>query len=83
MLPARDLVTVRDLGPRLHRAGINTLSEGFFINPRNPQYNYETWKRDYDSSIAPEWRLAKANNFHVLATGDEVCETLEVKRGGR
>ena len=75
-LPARELLLVRDLAPQLHRAGINTLSEGFFMNPRNRHYSYTSWKQYYDNAIAPEWSFAKAHNFHVLATGDEVCRNI-------
>ena len=75
-LPPHELVSVRNLGVQLHHAGVNTLSEGFFTNPRNREYSFEAWKRDFDSSIAPEWTLAKTNDFHVLATGDEVCRNI-------
>jgi hypothetical protein len=57
----------------VHRSGVNTISEGFYQNPRDIGSTFASWQWFYDTIIAPKWAFAKANNFHIFATGDEVC----------
>jgi hypothetical protein len=56
----------------VQQAGINTISEGFYSNPRDLNRDYAAWQGFYDYLIAPDWKFARDNGLHVLATGDEV-----------
>jgi hypothetical protein len=60
----------------VHKSGVNTISEGFYQNPRDIGATFASWQWFYDTFIAPRWAFAKANNFHILATGDEVCRNI-------
>jgi hypothetical protein len=76
MLSARDMISQPTLLSQLQQAGINTLSEGFYLNPRNLRASYIDWVRYYNSNVAPEWNFARMHHFHVLAMGDEVCRNI-------
>jgi hypothetical protein len=75
-LPANALAASPSLLSAIEDSGINTLSEGFYINPYDITYSFSNWLWLYNYLIAPEWEFAKANNFHVLATGDEICRNI-------
>jgi len=75
-LSARDVMSQPTLLWQLKQAGVNTLSEGFYQNPRNLQATYLDWVRNYNANVAPEWDFARIHHFHVLATGDEVCRDI-------
>src|SRR5208337_1368472 len=55
ILQPSDLETHASMVAAVRLAGINTLSCGFYLNPRNITYDYSTWQSIYDSSIAPRW----------------------------
>jgi hypothetical protein len=57
-------------------AGINTLSQGFYSNPRNLTASFDNWRRTYDASFGRDWLFARQHAFHILATGDEVCRNI-------
>jgi hypothetical protein len=61
------------LVPLLKAAGINTVSQGFYINPRGVGADLSKWRAHYDSTRGAEWQWAKANGFHVYAVGDDVA----------
>lgn len=58
------------------RAGVNTLSRGFYQNVQNINTSFADWKQGYDATIAPDWDFAKANGFHVLPAGDDVARNI-------
>lgn len=60
----------------VQQAGINTVSEGFYRNPRDTTTPYVNWKWFYDNYIAPDWKFARDHGLHILATGDEVCRNI-------
>ena len=76
MLSARDMMSQPPLLSQLQQAGVNTLSEGFYLNPRNLLASYSDWVKYYNANVAPEWNFARMHHFHVLATGDEVCRNI-------
>jgi Bacterial Ig domain len=75
-LQASDLRDNRSLLEAIHSAGINTLSQGFYSNPRNIDADYGKWRQYYDTYIAPAWSFAAKHGMHILATGDEVCRNI-------
>lgn len=75
-LEASDLSKNSNLLRGVRKAGINTISQGFYSNPRNLHRSYSAWREDYDAHIAPAWSFAAKNGFHILATGDEVCRNI-------
>ncbi|HVB57247.1 MAG TPA: hypothetical protein VNE63_12600 [Candidatus Acidoferrales bacterium] len=60
----------------VQQSGINTISEGFYVNPRDVEMPYSVWQQYYDAYVAPDWTYAAAHNLHILAVGDEVCRTI-------
>jgi hypothetical protein len=60
----------------VRRAGINTLSRGFYANPRNVHADYQAWMKSFYGSTAPDWLFARDNGFHILGTGDEVARNI-------
>jgi hypothetical protein len=75
-LQASDLSSNPDLLRRVREAGINAISQGFYSNPRKLDYSYDSWRKDYDTNVAPAWSFAARNHLHILATGDEVCRNI-------
>jgi hypothetical protein len=75
-LEAGDLWSDPTLLRAVQNAGINSISEGFYRNPRNTRANYAQWQREFDLLVKPGWRFAKEHQLHVLATGDEVCRNI-------
>lgn len=75
-LEASDLWSDPDLLRSVQDAGINSLSEGFYRNPRNLRANYADWQREFDLLVTRRWKFAKENRLHILATGDEVCRNI-------
>lgn len=55
------------------RAGVNTLTLGFYLNPRNLKAGISQWISMYDSAIAPQWRWAAQHGYHLYVTGDEIA----------
>ncbi len=56
----------------LKNAGINTLTEGIYRNPRSNSQDLATWKSNYDANSAADWRWAASNGFHLLLGGDDI-----------
>ncbi len=54
------------------RAGINTLYEGFYSNPRNLQASLGQWESSYDATLASRWVWAARHGYHLYAMGDEI-----------
>jgi hypothetical protein len=73
VLQPEDLKKNRDLAREVKKAGVNTLSRGFYPNPRNLLADYQSWRRSYDSGVLPDWQFARDNGFHIVATGDDVA----------
>jgi hypothetical protein len=73
VLQPEDLKKNPDLAREAKRAGVNTLSRGFYLNPRNLRADYNSWRTSYDNNVRPDWQFARNNGFHILATGDEVA----------
>jgi hypothetical protein len=57
-------------------AGINTISQGFFWNPRNLDISFNDWKSKFEGDSLKDWHFVSANALHVWATGDEVCRRI-------
>jgi hypothetical protein len=68
-----DVATDERLRNLIMSSGVNTLSQGFYPNPRNLDTNYAVWQKSYDSTYGQKWRAAKAMGFHIVATGDDIC----------
>jgi len=60
----------------VNRAGVNTLSRGFYQNVPDIQTSFSDWKQGYDATVVPDWAWAKANGFHVLPAGDDVARNI-------
>ncbi len=73
VLQPSDLKTDPKLVSEVKRAGINTLSRGFYINPRNIGADYAGWQRSFYDGTVPDWIFARDHGFHIFATGDEVA----------
>ena len=58
------------------RAGVNTLSRGFYQNVQDIKTSFADWKQGYDANVVPDWEFAKANGFHVLPAGDDVARNI-------
>ena len=56
----------------LRSAGINTLTQGIYRNPRSATENLTAWKSDYDGNNTVYWKWAADNGFHLLFTGDDI-----------
>ena len=61
---------------QVNLAGVNTLSRGFYQNVQDIKTTFADWKQGFDALIAPDWAWAKANNFHVLPTGDDIARNI-------
>jgi hypothetical protein len=75
-LTARSLEVNARLLSSIKQSGVNTISQGFFSNPRNVKAGYLNWVRSYNDSFARDWAFAKQHGLHILATGDEVCRNI-------
>ena len=73
VLQPSDLKADPKLVSEVKRAGVNTLSRGFYLNPRNIRADYAGWQRSFYDSTVPDWIFARDHGFHILATGDEVA----------
>ena len=76
VLQSTDLMRNPDLLAAVRQAGINSISQGFYTNPRDTTVAFDTWRQNYDATIAPAWSFAAKNGLHILATGDEVCRNI-------
>jgi len=72
-LEAEEMIGNPGLTQTIQSSGVNSISEGFYLNPRNTNATYQDWLSYYDQYIAPDWQFAALNGFHIIATGDEVC----------
>lgn len=61
------------LAPLLKAGGINTLSQGFYNNPRDLSATYLSWRVGYDLTFGAQWAWAKNNGFHIYAAGDDMA----------
>jgi hypothetical protein len=59
----------------LQSAGVNTLSQGIYSNPRNTTQDLASWKSYYDSNYTNAFNWAANNGFHLLLTGDDVTRS--------
>ena len=73
LVEPRLLASYPELAAATHDAGVNTLQEGIFPNPRNLSTTFAQWQSYYDSSYVTQWQYAADNGFHVLATGDDIA----------
>ncbi len=73
VLQSSDLAGSASLLAAVKQAGINSISQGFYINPRDTSTDLASWEQTYDATVAPAWSFAANNGLHILATGDEVC----------
>lgn len=73
VLQPSDLRTDPKLVSEVKLAGVNTLSRGFYMNPRNLRADYAGWQRSFYDSTVPDWIFARDHGFHIFATGDEVA----------
>jgi hypothetical protein len=76
VLQPSDLRGNAKLTAEVKRAGVNTLSRGFYANPRNLHADYHAWVKSFYASTAPDWLFARDNGFHIFATGDEVARNI-------
>lgn len=53
------------------RAGLNTVSFGFYLNPRSTSIAYTDWKSLQDRLLTSRIKRAKDEGFHIIATGDD------------
>ena len=60
----------------LKAAGINTLSQGIYSNPRTITQDFAAWKSQYDSHYAQSFDWAAAHGFHLLLTGDDITRDM-------
>lgn len=60
----------------IRRAGVNTLQQGFYPNPRNLTKTWESWKSEYDSQFVPNWTYTATNGLHLLPSGDDVARNI-------
>jgi hypothetical protein len=60
----------------LKAAGINTLSQGIYSNPRNIAQDLATWKSQYDDHYTQSFEWAAAQGFHLLLTGDDITRSI-------
>ena len=75
-LAARFLAVNPGLLSSIKQSGVNTISQGFYSNPRNLKAGYLNWLQRYNDSLARDWAFAKEHGLHILATGDEVCRNI-------
>ncbi len=60
------------LTANLKGAGINTLTQGIYRNPRSTSQDLAAWKASYDANESGAWNWAAGNGFHLLLTGDDI-----------
>ena len=53
-------------------AGINTLSQGIYSNPRNTSQDLASWKAAYDNNYTILFNWAAQQGFSLLFTGDDI-----------
>lgn len=75
-LDPSDLQSNSALAAETKRAGINTLSRGFYMNPRSITQDYGGWQSDYDGSAGVDWTWAKNNGYHFYTMGDEIARNI-------
>jgi hypothetical protein len=75
-LAARFLAVNRELLSSILQSGTNTISQGFYPNPRILKDDYFSWLQRYNNSFARDWAFAKEHGLHILATGDDVCRNI-------
>jgi Bacterial Ig domain len=55
------------------KAGVNTVTDGFYLPSHGRTDDYVAWQNAFNSVVASKWSWAATNGFHVLATGDDLC----------
>jgi hypothetical protein len=73
VLQPSDLKADSRLLSEVKLAGVNTLSRGFYSNPRSIRGDYAGWRRSFYESTVPDWIFARDHGFHIFATGDDVA----------
>jgi hypothetical protein len=76
VLQPSDLRGKPELIAEVKRAGVNTLTRGFYDNPRNIRADYHSWVKSFYTNTAPDWIFARDNGFHVFGTGDDVARNI-------
>ncbi len=76
VLEPGDLRADPNLTAEVRRASVNTLSRGFYQNPRNLRADYQAWRKSMYDNAEPDWRFARDNGFHIFATGDDVARNI-------
>jgi hypothetical protein len=76
VLQPSDLRADPKLTAEVRRAGVNTLTRGFYANPRNLRTDYHAWVRSFYANTAPDWIFARDHGFHIFATGDDVSRNI-------
>ncbi len=76
VLQPADLRADPVLTAEVRRAGVNTLSRGFYLNPRDLRADYRAWMRSLYNSAAPDWLFARDHGFHIFGTGDDVARNI-------
>ena len=76
VLEPSDLKRNPGLIAEVRRAGVNTLSRGFYSNPHNLRADYQSWRKSLYNSTATDWMFAGDNGFHIFATGDDVARNI-------
>lgn len=75
-LEAAELRDDRQLFQDVKSAGVNTISQGFYQNPRDVSISFRRWQSSYDSQYLTAWQFAEQHGLHILATGDEICRRI-------
>ncbi len=75
-LQPTDVQADSSLNTETKRAGVNTLEQGFYQNPRDTTETYSDWQSFYDGNLAPGWAWAANNGYHLYTMGDEVCRNI-------
>lgn len=76
VLGPSDLQASTSLNAEAKRAGVNTLYNGFYLNPRNITQDYNAWQSNYDAVIGAGWTWAASNGYHLYAMGDDAVRNI-------
>jgi hypothetical protein len=60
----------------LKAAGINTLSQGIYSNPRNTTQALASWEASFDANYTTSFDWAARNGFSILYTGDDLTREI-------
>jgi hypothetical protein len=63
----------------VRRAGINTLTQGMYINSSDMTTSFVAWLSGYNTTVLPSMQYAAANGFRVIGTGDNIARNIGVE----